>query len=239
MEWKWKKPPKPHELRKLLPAVRDMASITLKEMSPAIARLIVRRLRSRSLLAHRGQLKAIPEYSDNYKRKLKARGESTVPDYTVTGTLLNHLSGRLKGKNVESVELVINPHGRASSPSGNVSTKIRRGTKREGRSGYWWKPPYSYTRGNSTSMINVPGHWVKTLAKEDRKKRPKAVYNAHLANLLALRLGGGNWAKIRSGEETLNSFITLSHKEHAAVETRLTKRNAVAAGKVIEKVAGG
>lgn len=241
MQWKWKNPPKKDALRLLGPEMVDVSQRHLRELAPAIARMIVSRLRTRSLLAHGGVPKPIPDYADSYKRRLTERGDSTRPDYTVTGTLLDHLSGKLTRRNLESVQLVIAPHGRCAHPSGKIQRKVRKGTKREGRKGYWWKPAYSYRHWKSNAVVNVPGHWVKMTPVNKVRSKKLLRYNAHLANRLSLRLGRGRWnkwEKIRSGEEELHSFITITHAELMAISQRMGKRREQAAKKLVRKVAG-
>lgn len=244
MAWKWVKPPKPAQLAKLVPALRQNAVKTLAKIAPHIAVWLVNRIRQQSLIAHRGRLKPIPEYSDRYEEQLRQAGQSTRPDYTVTGILLDHLGGKVRVKNAEQVELRIAPYGRASNLSGVEYTKGAKGKKGTEHEGYWWRSPYSYTIPKSGKVVNVAGQWIKVPwnakdAEGVKKRRKRTVYNAHLANQLAMRLGGGSWAKVRMGtQEAPNSFLTLTTAELEIVHKELMAGSAAAGKVIIAAVAG-
>lgn len=239
LAWKWTKPPKPQELRKLLPGIRKMATGKLQDLSPSIARQIVERIRYHSTIADDGIARAIPEYSARYKKGLIAAGESTTPDYTVTGNLLNHLSGRVRVKSAEQVELRIAPYGRASSAAGVIYAKGKKGRKGTEREGYYYRQPYTYKIFRTGQVVSVAGQWLRMPANETKatkKLRTKrTVYNAHLANQIAMRLGGGSWAK---GGRPPTSFLTLTDAESRRIETILMKGHREVAKEILRNVAG-
>jgi len=241
MQWKWSKDPKPDELKKLIPEIRTDGLRVLKEKSPLIAQYIVRRVRAGSI-ADDGQQRPIPEYSKKYQWFLGQLGESTKPDYTRTGTLLNSLRGRIRVLEEDAVELRIAPYGRVSTPTALADRK-KKSTSRiemgpDGLAARWWREPYTYTiKGGRT--VSVKGMWIRfkgasKLLQDVSYKRQSPLYNAHLANLLSLRLGTGRWAK--GGRPT--PILSLTEKERTIVSRWLAMARQKVTGQVLKSVAG-
>jgi len=242
-EWKWSKDPKPEQLSKLLPDVRTRTLQTLKERAPHVARYIVDRIRGRGVIARDGSPVPIPEYSAGYLRLLEKLGLSTRPDMTLSGALLDHLSGRVRVVNAETLELRIAPYGRASAQSGAMLDKAeQKATQKAGEKehpGQWYRPAYTYYDRRRKCSVTVPAGWIKTPhnAKEAKKKyrRKNILYNAHLATYLSMRLGGGKWA---SGGKPPSSFLTLTAEELASIHDTIMAESRSVAAEILRKVAG-
>jgi hypothetical protein len=239
--WKWSKPPSPEALAQLPARTRDVVLKSMQLEGPRIGKMIRDRVRFRDTIAKDGNPKPIPPYSKRYAKQLADAGLSTSPDYTITGTLLNHLRGRIRVVRNE-IELQISPHGAASRTTGTVLTKGRKGTKKEGRAGYWWREPYTYYDKRRQRNVSVSGSWIRIppeakAAKKWRKGQVKTLYNAHLANRLAMRLGRGLWRTNYSADPP-SPLISITGKEYEKVVARLSKGWGKVARDVVKEVAG-
>jgi len=241
-EWKWSKMPDPEALTELPERTRDVILKAMQRQGPRIGRMIRDRVRFRGTVAKDKQPKPIPPYSKKYRKRLKAAGKPTNEDYTLTGNLLDHLRGRIRVVGTD-IELRIAPYGAASRDTGLVAVKTRKGTKKEGRQGFWYREPYTYFDRRRKRNVSVPGTWIKIppeakAAKKWRKGRKKTYYNAHLANRLAMRLGRGLWRTNYSASPPA-PLISITGKEYETVVARLEKQWTQVAKDVVRKVAGG
>ena len=255
--WKWQKDPKPEALETLAEDVLETVYPEMKRLGPVIARKIRNRIKTRGILAKDGKSKPIPPYSKGYVDSLGEAGEPTKPDYTRSGTLLAHLAGRRIITKRGELILRIAPHGRASSiraeqrkrkgggyqtvTRGNLGGKGKSGRKNTDREGYWYRAQYTYFDRRRRKNVTVPGTWIKKA--EDRKataksKKKRVIYNAHLANRLAMRLGRGLWL----GSYRKNPpapLVSITASEFEAVRKLLRIRASKAARVTLREVAGG
>jgi len=238
MGWKWSKDPKPEQLAKLTSAVRGEGLKSLKKHGPQIANMIRNRIRHKHTAARQdGTTYPIPPYSKGYTARLKKYGRPTAPDYTSSGSLLDHLRGRLRVIDRDSIELRISPYGRAGEEEMGPRQKGRKGRKGTKREGYWYRQPYTYSNSSTGATVHVGGQWIKTPPETKahaKGRKKKVLYNAHLATALTHRLGLGRWSF--SGNPS--PFISLSKTELTLVQRLLAMGRKGTTSNVLKKVAG-
>lgn len=206
-QWAKGKPPDPSVLGKLVPNVREGAAKRLIELAPTIVQTMVDRIKG-GQIARDGKPAPIPDYSKAYKEYLVKAGVTPYPDLTVTGTLLDHLSAKVRVLDVTTLQLTVVPYGRV----GHAAEVLRK--RAEGvRPTEYVRPAYSYTT-KSGKLVNVAATTIKNGPPRPPKPGSEAagymqktpVYNAHLATYLSMRLGGGSW---KPGGKPPSSFLTL------------------------------
>jgi hypothetical protein len=245
--FKWGRPPKPAALLKLLPALRESAMQSLQTHAPTVTDWIVGRLRSRGVFARQGLEQPLPEYSDSYARALRRSGQPATPDLTLSGGLLDHLSGRARVRDAETVELIISPYGRANETPGDLIRTPGASPSGEVRPGWLWRAAYSYTVFRTGKVVTVAGAWIvdrrpaeaqarsQFYTAAGQRGRRKALYNAHLATYLAMRLGLGRWQR---GGTPPSSFLTLTHRELEQIGRLLQQDRQAVAAALLHQVAG-
>jgi len=193
MAWKWSKDPKPEKLLELPELVRTAGLAAMKETLPEAVRWVVRRVRNKGVIIKNGKPSRVPSYSGAYLRRLKREGKPTKPNYSYSGTMLNHVRGRVAVKGGTIVG--------TAAPYGRVKGRERAGVGK--RKGLIYRKPYSYVDRHGNT-VKVKGQWIQPRGQakgegdSNEKRRPnKIVYNAHLMNLLVSRKGDGKWLSAR------------------------------------------
>lgn len=215
MRWKWGRPPKPEVLEGLSEKAKAVADDVIRPAAPIIAEWIRSRIERGYQVAPDGTEERIPPYSDRYA-KLKAKlGLSPWPNYTLTGTLLSSLSGRIR-RNQDGLELRISPYGRVAKSQARNRNESPTG---EQRPGYYWRDGYTYT-AESGKQVTVQGGWIRDPFGSVLKQGKRVVYNAHLINELAKRLGKGKWQEQFRQKSTL---LVLSESEFRYIQEQVRK----------------
>jgi hypothetical protein len=215
-EWKWSRRP---NLKALEESLRSVVGQWYQSPDAERAirylteQLLVRRIAAGRLATEDGTEYPAPDYSKAYmrrKKKLGYKGDTTIPNYTLSGNMLAHLKARLKSMSATRVDLIISVWG-----GRNDNFKKEKGVTISGNK--YLRPAYTVTPrpgSNETRTYIVPATWI-TIGRNGARVRKSDVSgnvrsNAQLMGILARRLGGGRWAQ---GGKPPNSLMRLTRDE--------------------------